>query len=263
MKPSTADANEPRQIKSVLKAVDIIHAIKERRGATLQELTDDLELTKPTVYTHLATLSQVGIVEKRDDGTYQLGYWFIPISNYARNDTDLYRIGRDEIDELASQTRHTAHLVTESDGNQIVLYEAMGEDSVTSDYHLRMRETPRQLYTSAAGKSILAFLPEDRRDELIARMEFDDENSNAITDPGALREQLAEIRDRGYAINDEEEIRGTRSIGAPVRGRTKDVAGAVSVTAPKTRLQNAEFTDEVPELVMETANIIEVKLETE
>ncbi|APW98471.1 transcriptional regulator [Halobiforma lacisalsi AJ5] len=262
MKPDTSDADEPRQIKSVHKAIDIVHAIKDRRGATLQELTDDLELTKSTIYTYLATLRQEGIVTQEDDGTYQLGYWVIPISNYARNNTDLYRIGRDEIDELADQTRHTAHLVTESNGNQIVLYEAMGEDAVTSDYHLRMRETPRQLYTSAAGKSILAFLPEERRDELIARTEFDDD-SNAISDRGTLREQLAEIRERGYAVNDEEEIRGTRSIGAPVRGPGEAVAGAVSVTAPKTRLQNAQFTDEVPELVMEAANIIEVKIETE
>ncbi|AAG20949.1 MULTISPECIES: IclR family transcriptional regulator [Halobacterium] len=262
MDPEAANNGEPRRITSVLNAVEIIDAIKEHRGITLQELTTELDLTKATIHTYMATLRQVGIVEQDGDGTYQLGDWFVPVSNYARNSTDLYRLGREEIDKLATQTRHTAHLVTESDGRQIVLYESMGEESVTTEYHLRMRETPRKLHTSAAGKSILAFLPEGRRETLISEIEFGTESSTPIGSPDALREQLATVRDQGYAINDEEEIHGIRSIGAPIRGRTEDVAGAVSVTAPKTRLQNAEFAGEVPALVMEAANIIEVRLET-
>ncbi|AFZ71933.1 IclR family transcriptional regulator [Natronobacterium gregoryi] len=262
MKSDSTDESGRRQIGSVLKAVDIVHAIKRQRGATLQELDDELEFTKSTIHTYLATLIETGIVEQESDGTYQLGYWFVPLSNYTRNNTDLYRVGRDEVDSLADRTRHFAHLVVESQGRQIVLYEAMGEDSVTDEYHLRMRETPRRLYNSAAGKAILASLREQRREELLEEME-EDTASGANIDVASLRERLETIRDRGYAINDGEEIRGTRSIGAPIRRDAGEIVGAVSITSPKTRLQNEQFTDEIPELVMETANIIEVKLETE
>ena len=67
------------------------------------------------------------------------------------------------------------------------------------------------------GKAILAFVPEDRREELIARIEFVPRGPNTITDPQAFRAELERIRAAGIAVNDEELAYGLRSIAAPIQ----------------------------------------------
>ena len=67
------------------------------------------------------------------------------------------------------------------------------------------------------GKAILAFLPEDQREEIIARIDFVPRGPNTLTDPDAFREELARIRASGVALNDEELAYGLRSIASPIR----------------------------------------------
>jgi DNA-binding IclR family transcriptional regulator len=88
------------------------------------------------------------------------------------------------------------------------------------------------------------------------------QTENTLTDTDELFAELETIRERGYAVNDEEEIRGMRSVGVPIRGIDGDVCGAVSVTGPAARLTGERFESELPDLVMQTANLIEVNLET-
>ncbi|WP_323172209.1 IclR family transcriptional regulator [Natrialba sp. PRR66] len=251
----------PRRIKSVQTATDIINVIKQQQGGTLAEITADLELTKATVHTYLQTLVDCGFVT-RDGDQYRLGFQFVTIGEHVRNETDLYMAGHNEVDELAERTGEYTHLIAEERGREVVLYESRGEFAVAMDYHLRMRETPQHLHDTAAGKAILAHLPATRRDEIIADLEFERQTANTITDAAELRETLADIRDRGYALNDEEEIRGMRAVGAPVLGPTETVVGSVSVTGPTSRLQGERFHSAVPKQVIETANLIEVALET-
>ena len=67
-------------------------------------------------------------------------------------------------------------------------------------------------YCTAMGKAILAFVPEDRRDELIERIDFVPRGPNTITDPHAFLVELDRIRIAGIAVNDEELAYGLRSM---------------------------------------------------
>lgn len=257
---STGD-DGPRQIKSVRTAADIIDVIKQQQGGTLADISAELDLTKGTVHTYLQTLVDCEFVT-RADGQYRLSLQFIAIGEHVRNETDLYMVGHSEVDELAERTGEYAHLIGEERDREVVLYESRGEFAVAMDYHLRMRETPQHLHDTAAGKAVLAHVSAERRDEILANQEFERQTANTITDATELRETLTDIRERGYALNDEEEIRGMRAVGAPVLGPDETVVGAVSVTAPTSRLKGDRFRSEMPEQVMETANLIEVNLET-
>lgn len=68
--------------------------------------------------------------------------------------------------------------------------------------------------------------------------------------------------DRGYAFNDEEEITGLRAVGAPVHASQGDVIGGISVSGPLSRIQEDRFREELPELVVEAANVIELNIDT-
>lgn len=242
--------------------MEIFEAIKERGGATLAELDSDVDRSKGTIHTYLTTFDRQGLVTREGD-TYRLGYRFVTLGEHVRNHTPLYWAGWEAADSLAEETGEYVHLVVESNGGEVAIYEAIGKDAVAKEYHLRMRETPQELYDSAAGKALLAHLPAERIDDIVGDGELEPQTENTITDPEELRAELQTVRERGYAINDEEKIRGTRAVGAPILFQDGRLAGAVSVTAPASRLRGDRFTEDLPDKVMETANLIEVNLETE
>lgn len=261
MADDASDDGGSRRIKGLLRASELIDVIRDNDGATLSEIQAETDLTTATVHTYLQTLREVGFLTK-DDGTYNLGLRFVTMGEYVRNRSDLYRAGQKQVDRLANRTGEYAHLVVEGSGREVAVYESRGENAIATEYHLRMRETPQYLHDSAAGKAILAHLPAERREEILANAPLERQTPNTITDRDALREELAAVREQGFAINDEEQIRGMCAVGAPILSGDEAVAGAVSVSGPTSRLKGEQLTVEIPEAVMETANLIEVNLET-
>lgn len=260
MNDHTDERDTKRRIKSVLKACELVEAVQEANSATLQELTDEVDLSPGTIHTYLSTLTDCGFLTKEDE-TYRLGFRFITMGEHVRNETDLYAAGQEEVDKLADKSGEYVHLVTENNGREVAIYENRGQHAVGKDYHLKLRESPQHLHDSASGKAILSRLPGERVDRIIAREGLERQTQNTITDQEQLRDELKTVRERGYAINDEEEIRGLRAVGAPIVDNDGSVVGAVSVTAPTSRLKGERFEHEIPELVMEAANLIEVNLE--
>jgi DNA-binding IclR family transcriptional regulator len=253
--------DSPRTMKTVETSWDVIHALEKFDGAGVTELSDYLDVPKGTIYTHLATLRERKYVVK-ENNEYHLSLHFLSLGEYVKNDDILYNAGKPEVDRLAEETQEYVHLVTEEHGELIYLHEARGENAVGKDYFSRKFEKPGHLHSSSYGKAILAYLPDDRVEAIIDESGLPKRTENTITTKDALFEELAEIRDRGYALNDEEEILGTRAVGAPILDRNDVVLGAISVTKPTSRMQDEEFRETVPNVVTSTANVIEVNVQT-
>jgi DNA-binding IclR family transcriptional regulator len=167
-----------------------------------------------------------------------------------------------EASGLAAGTVH-AHLIIEHDGHLFSLYERFGEKAVGVEYHDRKREQPlNHLHCTAAGKAILSQLPESDVREITTERGVPQNTEHTITDVEELIEELAVVRDRGYAFADEEQMSGIRALGAPVTPAGERVAGAIAVSGPTSRLKNETFREELPDLVVEAANICEVNLHT-
>jgi DNA-binding IclR family transcriptional regulator len=113
---------------------------------------------------------------------------------------------------------------------------------------------------TAAGKAILAHLPTPRRNEILRQTEFERRTEHTITDSRQMREHLESVRERGYACSDEEEIKGIRAVGAPIFDYTGECLGSVSVSAPTSYFTDEIFTEEIPALVMEAVNMIELEI---
>ena len=84
-----------------------------------------------------------------------------------------------------------------------------------------------------------------------------------ITSFEALQEELELVRDRGFAYDRGEQINGARCVGAPVRESDGTVLGAISVSGPESRLSGEFYETKLPELVMSTANVIEMNIEVD
>ncbi|WP_233560658.1 IclR family transcriptional regulator [Halobellus sp. Atlit-38R] len=246
---------------TVTTSWEIIHALEELRGAGVTELADHLEMPKGTVYTHLATLKEQKYVVKRD-GKYHLSLHFLSLGEFVKNNHFLFNAGRSEVERLADETDEYVHLVTEEHGDLIYLHEARGQNAVGKNYFEKKLEKPGYLHSSAYGKAILAYLPESYVEEIVDQSGLPQRTEKTITSKTELFDELETIREQGFAQNDEEEIFGTRAVGAPILDKNNTVLGAVSITKPTSRMQGEEFNRTIPEVVKNAANVIEVNIQT-
>lgn len=91
--------------------------------------------------------------------------------------------------------------------------------------------------------------------EIVDRYGLIELTENTITDPQRLYQELQQVREKGYAFNDEEEMQGIRAVGAPIK-QYNEVVAAVSVSAPSSRLQGETYREEMPDRMMQAANVI-------
>jgi len=253
----------PRRIQSVDRAFQILHEIGDRGRCSVSEIAEAIGLSPGTVHTHLTTLKLNGFVQQ-EDGEYKLGMEFIPFSERVRNQSPLYRAARPQVDSLAHEYDAVAHLSAEYEGKVLILHETFGEDAVGKRIHTRKRNQPqRHIHCTAAGKVILAHLPEDRARGIVAEQGLPGYTPNTITEEEALFDELGRIRDRRYAVNNEETIPGNRGIGAPVLSEDGGVHGAISISGPANSWRSEGFEDELAEAVIRAADNTEINLYTE
>lgn len=243
-------------IRSTALSFEILATLRDRGGATLSELADHFEKPKSTVHDHLTTLSELGYL-RRDGQTFRVSVRFLNLGGRARSRTDLFRVAEREVDQLAFDTGEHANLMVERNGLGIFLYRTKGPQSVNLDTYEGMEV---HLHTTAMGKAILAAMAPDRRERILDARGLPGVTENTITDRGSLDEELSAIRDRGYAVDDEERVEGVQCIAAPILG-DDGVAGAVSVSAPRSRMREKEAREDLPSQVLSTANVVEVNLQ--
>lgn len=243
-------------VKTAQTLFAIVEGLEEREKAGVSELADHLGLAVSTVHDHLTTLEELEYVVKSDK-KYQLGLKFLRLGVNARLNVDMYPLVAPYLEEIADETGETAWLVVEENGLSVHVARAMGEEGVETANRIGRRS---HLHYHGGGKAILANLPRVRVDEIINRHGLPAMTENTITDPDELFTELEEIRDRGYALNDNEEIIGTRSVGAPIVV-DDEVLGAISVGGPANRLKRKRFEEELPRMVTGIVNEIELKLQ--
>jgi len=248
-------ANGP-PIKSTVFSLDILGVVHQLGTATLSDIVDEFDKPKSTVHDHMQTLVRLGYLF-RDCGAYYLSAQFLALGQKAQERSKLFQAGRVEIEKLARTTGEHANLMVEENGRGVFLYKQKGQDSVSLDTYEGMTVA---LHTTAMGKAILAESSAERRDQIVDRHGLEAVTANTITDRDELCRELAEIRERGYAVDNEERITGIRCVAAPVT--TDDgVAGAVSVSAPRSRMSGDRFREELPAGVLGAANVIEVNIQ--
>lgn len=245
-----------RNIKTTQVILDILKSIKNRRGATLSEIVEDVDRSKSTVSIHLSTLGDLAYVT-RDGMTYQLDIKFLDFGSYARGTYEVYEAAKPKLKALADETEERVQLMVESDGRGIYIYRAEGSRAIPANIRLGK---PRYMHISSAGKAILANLPDERVNEIIAEWGIPAKTDQSITDREELKSELNRVSERGFALNKEESLQGIWAIGASVT-EGADVKGAISVSGPSHRLQSdEEIRDGLPSKVLSYAEEIEIEL---
>lgn len=233
----------------------IIERFRSGKGASITELAESVGVSKSTVHNHLQTLRHLGYVVK-EDGEYRLGLRFLALGDRARDRYDLYHVAKPEVDSLVEAVGERVQVMIEENGRGIYIYQSLADQGVRTDSHIG---TVVDLHATAVGKAYLAHLPEDERTALIDRLELAERTPDTVTDRATLEAELAEIRERGYAFNDEERTVGMRAVGAPIVLDDGRVLGGISVSGPITRMKGEWFREEVPELVRQSSQVVGIK----
>lgn len=225
----------PYRVQVIDRALSMLEILANVGPAlTLGELSKRLGLPKSTVLRLLMVLERHRFVEKEaQSGAYRLGLKLFELGSRAVAQLDLGERAKPHLERLVFATGETAYLCILDDG------EALSVARVESSRAVRVpsgvgRRVPA--YCTAVGKALLAFLPEAEFNLLFKRQRLHAYTSNTIPTLTRLRDELQAVRERGYAVDNEELEEGLRCIAAPVREHSGKVRASLGVLCPAFRL---------------------------
>lgn len=241
---------ESRTLGTTAKSLAVLELLEEAGGARVSEIADRMDAPKSTVHGHLATLESKQFVVKRGD-IYYLGPELLRLGNQVRSQRQEFVVAREYTERLYEEVGFRSTFAVEMGGKAVFIHTASGEKLGWA--HERMGNR-LYLHDTAVGKSILAAMPRTTVEEILDEHGMPRETEHTITDRDALFAELEEVRERGYAVNDEENIRDLYAIGVAATDRAGAVIGGFSINGPKhsfTGSRERALADAVVELVNE------------
>ena len=241
-------------LKSVEKALSIIDSFSlDKPEFSVAELVEKLCMPKVSVYRFLRVLSKNGFIsQNKQTKKYRLGLKMFELGSIVLNNLDFRDVAFPLITELSKQSGETVHLGV-LDDHQVVSIE-----SVESNRALRISMPVGKrvyLHSTGVGKAILAFLNDEEIREIVHQKGLPGFTENTITDFDQLMIEVQTIRDRGYAIDNEENEPGVRCVAVPILDPHQRFVASVSVSGPSVRISH-ESIPELSLMVIETSNKI-------
>jgi IclR family acetate operon transcriptional repressor len=220
-------------VGSVAKALRVLDIVADSPsgGMTLTDLTRALGTSKSTAYSLARTLVNAGYLRDVQPGPrYVLGMALVRLGDRASSELPLADLVKPVLAELTRHTGMTSRAAINDDGYPVFVARVDAPGAIKFHTPLGIRELP---HTSAAGKAILAFLPAEETDRVAEETALPVRTRKTITSAATLREEIALTRERGYALDDEEDQDGVLCVGAPIFDHAGAVFGALSVTGLK------------------------------
>jgi len=220
-------------VQSVARALRLVEIVAggPPGGLSLSELARTLGTSKSSTLALARTLVAFGYLRDAHPGPgYTLGTGLIRLGDIVGRQLPLGDLCRPLIEDLSRETKLTARVAISEGGYPVFVDRVDGPGSVRFHTPLGQREVP---YATGAGKAILASLGEAGVRRVCGNTELRPRTAHTITDIGSLLDNLAVVRRRGFAVDDEEDAEGVICVGAAFFGHDGACGGAVSVTGIK------------------------------
>jgi DNA-binding IclR family transcriptional regulator len=221
------------QIASLEKGIRVLELLSDQNELTVSSVAAKLGFNRAASHRFLATLRDLGYVEKNENHRYHLTFKIMEMGMKMASRFEIRTEARCHMQELSRAFNETVNLGYWK--GQKVLH----LDKIDSPEILRI-DTPlgswAPAYCTALGKSILAYLPRDELEAYLKGVKLVPHSPRTIISKKKLRQELIKVLQQGYALDDEELSAGLRCVAAPVFDHTGHVRYALSVSAPSSRM---------------------------
>jgi len=212
----------------------------ERTTLAFTELQKSTGLPKATLHRVVGDLQAARLLEKVGN-RYRLSRLVFELGMRASVERSLIEVATPYLEDLYERTHETVHLGVREDVEVVYVVKMGGHQQAAAPSRLGGR---MPLHATAVGKALLAHAPDDVRDQVLG-MPLLRRSPRTITSAEVLRQQLAEVVERGVAFEYEESAVGIVCVAAPVLDAEDKVVAAISVTGPITRFRPAQHASAV------------------
>jgi len=245
------------RLSSVATAIRLLNAFSEEEVEIgVSALSKRLGIAKSTVHRLAVTLVSEGLLEQNPENEkYRLGITLFRLGALVRQRMNVSNEAKPHLVELRGLTNETVHLAILNQHQIMYVYNLESTQAIRARSDVGVR---KPAYCTAEGMAMLAFQPEELVEHVITEG-LVPLTANTRTEPAQLRSALQEVRQRGYAVEDEESEIGMRCIAAPVRDGGGAVVASVGVAGPVQRLSKKTINLFAPDVVR-TAEAISARL---
>jgi len=225
---------------------------------TVSEISKKLGYSQSKTYRLVRTFVKYGFLQE-NNGTaqYSLGLNIFCLGMLAQQRFNISEIARPLMKELSLKTKETVLLTAVNGTKGIVLERVESEEPIR--YSLFQPGATIPLHCGASSKILMAYLPEEEWDRIIAKEGLKRYTPNTSTDVNQLKAHLKEIRKKGYAFSDQEVDRDVRAVAAPILNSRGELIAGLSVAGPVYRINKKQISS-CAKLVMQYAQKISSKL---
>jgi IclR family transcriptional regulator, pca regulon regulatory protein len=259
---SIPSLREPRYSQSLERGLAILSCFTAKRPVLgIADIADELGMSRSTTHRYVITLVALGYLEQGASRKYRLGLRVTDLGMSAMNATGLREHAHPYLEELRQRTSYTAALGV-LDGTEVLFVDRVrsfrrGQSALGLDLHAGSRVPA---YCTAMGKLLLANIPESAQRDALATIRPTKRGPNTITSKKALRDEFDQVRDAGFAVDDEELAAELFAIAVPVRDAGGDVTAAVGLSAHNSMISLEEMVDALTPHLVSTADRISARL---
>jgi DNA-binding IclR family transcriptional regulator len=245
-------------IQSVSHALDVLEQFQGEAGEIgVTELSKRLKLHKNNVFRLLATLEARGYIEQnKSTENYRLGLRCLQLGQNFLQRMGLLVQARPKLEEISRVTKESSFVAVRK-GQSIIPLDFIEPQNVVRVVSLLGEALP--LHCTAAGKVYLAFDSEKGVSRNLPES-FERHTGKSIVDRRALADQLKEIMQAGYAVEQGEFVEDLASVAVPVYDYTRALVGSLAIAGPAYRLTHDVIQREVAPLMLKCGSDLSRRL---
>jgi IclR family acetate operon transcriptional repressor len=237
--------------QSLTRALTLLERLSESdTGMHLTDLSYQLGMPAATVHRLLSTFEELDFVEQDpDEGSWFIGLKAFTVGNAFLKRRDFVASARPHMHALVDECGETVNLGVIDDGEVVFISQVESQEVMRMIVRLGSRSP---IHASGVGKAMLANMPEQRVTRILQQRGLARYTDHTIDSPATLRDELEQVRQQGYALDDEEHAVGLRCVAAPIFDENGQALAAISLSGPKARIVDGRL-GEMGNAVRQTA----------
>lgn len=226
---------EKENISTITKTMELLELLsKYSKGLTLQEIVDILNYPKSSIYKIATNLLELGYLGREPDNLrFFLSRKLLLLGLTSVSSYDIIEKSEEYMKRLRDNVGESVMIGTLIENEVVLIKQTQG----THDFVFTLQQGMRfNLYSTAPGKVLLAFMPEQKQREQLKEINIEAINEYTITEKDQLKKELDKIVTDGYALDLNETVQGVHCIAAPIFDEKGNAIACIWISGPAGRL---------------------------